>query len=430
MAFREVIQKYLPAGTMLPPVPPALASIMIPPVTMERVGGLFDGLAPPVRADRPLSMEDLGQSYGLTLYRTAITTPGRRLLEVRDVRDYAIVYLDGKKVATLDRRHKMRSVELEVGSVPARLEILVENGGRINYGREILANRKGIDGTVTWGGTELTGWSMNALPCASAPAPSGGTGPDVYRGSFTLTTPGETYLDMRGWGKGVVWVNGHNLGRYWYIGPQQTLYLPGAWLRAGANEITVVELDETAARTVQGLPEPILAELRPDKLQPPPPKRAARAVTLRVADLVREGSFVPGDEEQERTIPATSGRYVCLESVSSLGSDPFASIAEFNLLDPDGAILPRTAWKVYAVDSEELTAEDGHAENAFDGDRSSIWHTQWGSAKPPHPHALVIDLGAETRLGGFRYLPRTGGSPGKIKDFRFYVRREPFAPAD
>jgi beta-galactosidase len=252
----------------------------------------------------------------------------------------------------------------------------------------------------------------------------------VLRGSFTVTTPGETYLDMRGWGKGIVWVNGHNLGRYWYIGPQQTLYLPGAWLRAGVNEITVVELDESSSRTIQGLSEPILADLRTDKLAPAPPKRTARAVTLRAGDLVREGSFVPGDEEQERTIPATIGRYVCLESVSSLGSDPFASVAEFNLLDPSGALVPRTAWKVYAVDSEELTAEDGHAENAFDGDRATIWHTQWGSAKPPHPHALVIDLGAETRLAGFRYLPRPGGSPGKIKDFRFYVRQEPFTPAD
>ena len=90
---------------------------------------------------------------------------------------------------------------------------------------------------------------------------------------------------------------------------------------------------------------------------------------------------------------------------------------------------PRAGWKVYSVDSEELVAEDGRAENAFDGDRNTIWHTQWGSAKPTHPHALVLDLGVETTIGGFRYLPRPGGSPGKIKDFRFYVRREPFEPA-
>jgi beta-galactosidase len=379
-------------------------------------------------------MEDIGQSYGYTFYSTVIATPGRRTLAIRDLRDYAVVYVNGKKVASLDRRHKMNSVELDLPQGATMLGILVENGGRINYGKELLDNRKGITGKVFWGEEELTGWQI--APIDDLPAPDKlplptGAGPMIYAGTFALDRPGETYLDMRGWGKGAVWVNGRNLGRYWYIGPQQTLYLPGAWLKRGQNEIRVLELeDPPAVAEIRGLAEPILDQLEPDKLASPPPKRAARAVRLRGADMVREGSFIPGDEEQERTVAALRARYVAIESKSSLADDPFASIAELTILDPSGNVLPRAAWKVYSVDSEELVAEDGRAENAFDGDRTTIWHSQWGSAQPAHPHALVIDLGAETAVGGFRYLPRPGGSPGKIKDFCFYARLQPFEPAE
>lgn len=432
--FRDVIAKYLPAGTVLPPVPEPVPSIEIPSVTMRRAGSLFAELPPAVRSERPLSMEDIGQSYGYTLYFTRFSKDGKRTLTIRDLRDYATVYVNGNKAASLDRRHKMHSVELDLRTETTGLGILVENGGRINYGKELLDNRKGIVGKVFWGDEELTHWEI--YPIEGLPAPEKfplpvGAGPMIYAGTFAIDHPGDTYLDMRGWGKGAVWVNGHNLGRYWYIGPQQTLYLPGAWLKPGENEIKVMEQELMPHEgEIRGLREPILDQLQEDRLAPAPPKRAARAVRLRPQDAVREGSFIPGDTEQEHTFAAAKGRYVCIESASSLADDPFASIAELNLLDPSGAVLPRASWKVYSVDSEELTAEDGRAENALDGDRATIWHTQWGSATPSHPHSLVIDLGRETPVGGFRYLPRPGGSPGKIKDFRFYVRREPFEPAD
>jgi beta-galactosidase len=438
--FRDVIAKYLPAGTVLPPVPPALPSIEIPAVTMRRSGSIFLALPPGVQSERPLSMEDIGQSYGYTLYFTRFSKPGKRTLAIRDLRDYGIVYVNGVRVASLDRRHKMNSVELDLRTPTTALGILVENGGRINYGKELLDNRKGIVGKVFWGEDELTHWEIFPIEDLPAPGsfprsitgePTVGGEPVLYAGTFMLDRAGDSYLDMRAWAKGAVWVNGHNLGRYWYIGPQQTLYLPGAWLKAGENEIKVLELEGMPHEgVVRGLKEPVLDELEPDKLAPPPPKRAVRAVRLRPEDMVRAGSFVPGDEEQERTIAAVSARYVCIESKSSLAGDPFASIAELNILDPAGKALPRAGWTVYSVDSEELVAEDGRAENAFDGDRTTIWHTQWGSAKPPHPHALVIDLGADAAIGGFRYLPRPGGSPGKIKDFCFYVRHEPFEPAE
>ena len=432
--YRDVIAKYLPKGMTLPPVPQPLPSIEIPPVAMAPSTGSLADIPPPVKGDDPLSMEDLGQSYGYTLYRTRVTATGTKTLSVEGLRDYAVILLNDKRVGALDRRHKQRSVDLDFANASTDLAILVENGGRINYGKEILDNRKGIIGPVTLGGEVVKGWEMYTLPMSTPMRPSSEFVEDVgigaYHFTFQLARTGDTYLDMRGWGKGIAWVNGHALGRYWYIGPQQTLYVPGVWLRAGENEISLFELEPHASRTVAGLREPILDQLEPDKLAPAPPKRALRAVRLRPADMVREGSFVPGDEPQDRTVPAVKGRYVCLASTSSLAADPFASMGEFYLLDASGAVLPRSAWKVFAVDSEELTAEDGHAENAFDGDKETIWHTQWGSAKPPHPHYIVIDIGAETTIGGFRYRSRIGNSPGKIKDFQFYVRQQPFEAAE
>ncbi len=110
-------------------------------------------------------------------------------------------------------------------------------------------------------GVELKGWEIYALPLddlsrlhfSSKPK----RGPRFYRGSFQLTVVGDTFLDMRGWGKGHVWVNGRHLGRFWRIGPQQTLYLPAPWLRAGENEIVVLELESGGGQSIQGLRDPV-----------------------------------------------------------------------------------------------------------------------------------------------------------------------------
>ena len=150
----------------------------------------------------------------------------------------------------------------------ATLDILVENMGRINYGPEMLDNRKGITEKVTLGDRELTGWEIYPLPMTNiaslAFASKDARGPALYRGQFTLAKTGDTFLDMRGWGKGCVWINGHNLGRFWYIGPQQTLYLPGVWLKEGVNEIVVFDVQEHKHRSVQGLKDPILDQLQPE----------------------------------------------------------------------------------------------------------------------------------------------------------------------
>ena len=150
----------------------------------------------------------------------------------------------------------------------APLDILVENMGRVNFGPNMLTDRKGLTEKVTLAGEELRGWEIYSLPFddlsrlkfTSARKP----GPAFHRGVFQLASIGDTYLDMRGWGKGSVWVNGHNLGRYWRIGPQQSLFVPSGWLKKGRNEIVVLDLEEGRGRSVQGIKELIFETPPPE----------------------------------------------------------------------------------------------------------------------------------------------------------------------
>ena len=265
-ALRDVIRKY--ATYPIPAVPAAPAVIAVPPIKLIASADLFDLVkhVKPVVAAKPLSMEEMDQVEGYVLYRHTVVTAVSGLLEVTGLRDYGIVMVNGKRVATLNRQDRQFTAQVDLPA-GGRLEILVENMGHINYGGDMVNNRKGIISPVKIGGAELTGWTMWALPFAKAPAEkrvgvTSTTIPRVLRGSFTLNDTGDTFLDMRGWTKGIVFVNGVNLGRYWQVGPQQTLYLPGVWLKRGLNEIVVFETGETNATTIAGLTGPILTELR------------------------------------------------------------------------------------------------------------------------------------------------------------------------
>jgi beta-galactosidase len=267
--FRDGIAKHLPAGARLPDVPPARPTIAVPRFDLEQAASLLDALPSPVKSERPLSMEDIGQSYGYILYRTRIDAPAAGPLVITELRDYAVVLVNGRRIASLDRRLKQHSVNLAISQAPATLDILVENGGRINYGPRLTRNRKGITEKVTLAGRELTGWEIFPLPMEDISAvrfarQGSSSAPLLRKGTFHIDAPGDTFLDMRGWGKGCVLVNGHNLGRFWRIGPQQTLYLPGAWLRKGANEIVVLDLENAAQTSVAGLRDPILNQLPPE----------------------------------------------------------------------------------------------------------------------------------------------------------------------
>lgn len=266
MAFRNVIKKHLPAGAALPAVPPAKPTISIPAIRFTSQASLFAQTGPAAKLNAtPLTFEDLNQDYGFVLYTTTLPTAGKGWLKINQVRDYAIIFVDGKRVGVLDRRLSQDSLELAVPKAGAVLQILVENLGRINFGKYLLQNKKGINGSVSFDGRELKNWKMASMPFDKTPAAKAvsriypeGQQPVIKSGVFTLDKTGDTYLDMSAWGKGVVWVNGHNLGRYWSVGPQQTLYIPVEWLKKGANQITVLELLKPEQTALQAVDKPVL----------------------------------------------------------------------------------------------------------------------------------------------------------------------------
>jgi beta-galactosidase len=337
-----------------------------------------------------------------------------------------LIFLDGKKIATLDRRHKQNSCELPARSGTSTLDILIEAMGHVNYGVDIH-DRKGITKRVDLNGSEITDWQIYPLPLGDQQLdslkyqPVRATGPAFYRGSFALAETGDTYLDMSRWGKGVAWVNGHNLGRFWSIGPQQTLYLPGPWLNNGRNEIIVFEIDGTENPIVSGLSKPILNAVGVDHHKP------IKNIVFEDSQLIATGEFTAGPDWNEIKFPPKTGRYFCLQSLSSHGEDAFASAAELDLLGPDGKELPRNGWQAIYADSEELQAVDGAAGNVLTGIPTTFWHTQYQHSQPNHPHLIVLDLGSQTNVHGLRYLPRGGPNPtGQIKAFRLYLSQSQY----
>ncbi|MDB5271445.1 MAG: beta-galactosidase [Hymenobacter sp.] len=271
LAFREVIAKYRPAGQPLPPVPAARPSAALPALQLTKAVSLLDRLPAPVASATPLTFEALKQAYGFVLYRATVAGGGTKTLKLNDLRDYAVIMVNGQRVGTLDRRLRQDQLKLTLPAGPVQLDILVENMGRVNFGEYLLQNTKGITKSAQLDGKELKEWRMYGLPFDQAPAvakaaataPAAASGPVLRSATFTVAQPVDTYLDLRAWGKGSVWVNGHNLGRYWAIGPQQTLYVPAEWLKKGANEIKVLELLKPRQTALPFLNHSILSELQP-----------------------------------------------------------------------------------------------------------------------------------------------------------------------
>jgi beta-galactosidase len=271
-AVRNVIKNHLRSGETLAEVPDTVPLIELPEIAMTESASLLaslDKLSKAVRSPKPMTMEAAGQSYGLILYRTRLPRDVQGTLEIKEVHDYALVFNGEKRSGTIDRSRRETSVNVAVKS-SAPLDILVEQMGRINYGRRVIGESKGITGSVALAGAELSGWEIYPLPLdnlngltfkrrsQTKQEPNGPqTTPTFYRGNFKVTQMGDTFLDMRGWGKGYVWINGRNLGRFWRIGPQQTLFLPAPWLKRGQNEIVILDLDGGGAQTVRGLRDPV-----------------------------------------------------------------------------------------------------------------------------------------------------------------------------
>lgn len=261
-ALRKLFTAHL-AGEALPPVPEAPQPLIaIPRFTLTESAALFDHLPKPVRDVQPRPMEMYGQDYGLILYRAKLPAGPAARLTIRELHDYGHVYLDGRRHAVLDRRLGQNATEVPARKVDTPLDLLVEAMGRVNYGPFML-DRKGITEHVAfpvpYPAGVVMGWQIFNLPCDAAflkklkfgrkPRP----GPAFHRGFFSLKETGDTFLDTRGWQKGLAWVNGHPLGRYWHIGPQQTLYVPGCWLKKGRNEVVLFDLENTGRGSLAGL---------------------------------------------------------------------------------------------------------------------------------------------------------------------------------
>jgi len=296
---RELMRAHLNPGETIPAAPPAPNPVQtFAPAAVTQIAPLFENLPPAAIANAaaPLNFEtaELNLAHGCALYRVTLPAGPAATLAARAIADFGFVFLDGKRAGVLDRRLASHAVDIPARDKPATLDILVEAVGRVNFGKQ-MTDRKGLAGPVTLtpksgGGktAELTGWQIYPLPLDSAQlsalrydkvagASSSRQGeqdapptmPAFWRATVTLNADGDTWLDMRDWGKGVVWVNGRCLGRYWNIGPTQTMYVPGPWLRRGENEIVILDLLDhaDAAKTpprIAGLSAPILDQLRPE----------------------------------------------------------------------------------------------------------------------------------------------------------------------
>jgi beta-galactosidase len=434
--IRAVIKPYLLPGETVPEPPAQMPVMAIPPFELTESAAVLTNLPTTIVRDvSPRPIEVYGISRGLIAYRATLPAGSAGVLEAALVRDLAWLFLDGRQIGMMDTRSRHFRVNLPARTKPVSLEVLVYTIARVNFGPEIH-DRKGLHGPVRFlpkGGAPqpVENWEIRAIdfgadaelpPLAWKTAPA--TGPAFWRGSFVVAAPEDTFLDVSKWGTGIVWVNGRCLGRFWNIGPTQTMYLPGPWIKSGANEIVVLDLTGPEEPVIAGLKEPILDRLRPEKDFFPSKNRGH----LRLAGLApsHEGVFAAGPATQEvRFAQAAEGRQFCLESIDAFDGKEFAAVAELELLDGDGQVLNQSAWTIAYVDSEESLREDGSALNAINGQASDFWHTEW-SGKPPlpnHPHRLIIDLGSNTRVSGFRYTPRQGGDnvTGRIKTYRVYV---------
>jgi len=269
MQFRNVIKKHLLPGTILPDVPAKKKSIDINNIVFNQTVSVLDVLPQPVTNALPLTFEDLKQPYGYVLYSTTLQPHETGVLKINGLNDYAVILINKKPFALLDRRLKQDSITIPASATIDQLDILVENMGRINFGVYLLKNKKGITGNVELNTKQILNWKMYQLPFNNLQFPSVKNKektvpntPSIKKGSFILNEVADTYLDMTDWGKGCVWVNGHNLGRYWNIGPQQTIYLPAEWLHKGNNEIIVFELLKPQQNKLCGIANPVLNKLQ------------------------------------------------------------------------------------------------------------------------------------------------------------------------
>ncbi|MGX7761458.1 glycoside hydrolase family 35 protein [Streptomyces angustmyceticus] len=250
-AVREVLAKYTTVpDTPLPATPPRMPAQRIAVRESVPVMASLDVLSTPLRRTAPVHMEALGQSYGLIHYRTRVRgAQGTRRLRVTGLGDRALVFADGKRIGTFDRNQPDHTLDVTVTGGSTTLDLLVDPTGRINFGQG-LNDPKGISGKVLLDDEELHGWEIRRLTLDDlSPLRFTGdhtpTGPAFHRARVHVDTPADGFLAFPGWDKGMVWLNGFALGRYWSLGPQVTLYAPSHLWRRGRNDLVVLEMERT-----------------------------------------------------------------------------------------------------------------------------------------------------------------------------------------
>ncbi len=431
---RELVSKYLmPNEEALPEPPAPMPSTTFPEVTLTQYAAVFDNLPEAVKSEKPETMEYYDQSRGSMVYRTTIPAGPACTLSVGEAHDFAWVYVDGEEAGIMDRRRRNYEVTIPAREKESTIDIFVHAMGRINFGKEVH-DRKGLTGDVVFavdgkaietGAWEVFNLDYNDKWLADLKFDESkelNTKPGIWKGTFNIDKLGDTYLDVSSWGKGVVWVNGYCLGRFWNIGPTQTMYAPAPWLKKGENEILILDILGPQATTISGVETPVLDKLRPE-LDFAGKKRPEVNLHIDSKKPVLTSAFKAGGETQTVKLPKTAtGRYFCIQPISSQDGKPYAAIAELDIMDQTGKAISHQKWTIAYVSSEESIGENGIAENAIDGQTFNFWHTTWSNMQPDYPHCLVIDLGEEVKVSGFSYVPRMeNNAAGRIKDYKIFV---------
>lgn len=249
--YREIIRKFAPVPEI--ELTTGIERAAYGDLKCEEKVSLFsvlEDLSEPVSSPFPVSMERLDQSYGYILYRTKLHTE-EKISNIRlcEANDRANIFVDEKPVVTLYDRELLETVKVSVeDTFDKNMDILVENMGRVNFGPRMEHQRKGIDQCVVINGHMHSDWDIYTLPLTNTDRLDFGKAfkegtPSFYKFTLDTAKPADTFLDFEGWGKGCVFVNGFNIGRFWEIGPQKRLYIPGPLLKVGKNEIIVFETD-------------------------------------------------------------------------------------------------------------------------------------------------------------------------------------------
>ena len=442
--LQSLLAKY--SEKKLPKVPKSIPTISIPEFSFSEYAPLFENLPKAHPSENVKTMEEYDQGWGSILYSTILPElRSQSKLTIKEGHDYVQVFVDGNYIGSLDRRMGEKELVLPSCKKGARLDILVEAMGRINFGRAIK-DFKGLNSdvnlTISLDGNEFTGtlkkWntylfpdeydfyknvSYKSLPTTSVKDSKGQRVPGFYKAHFNVKKLGDTFLNFESFGKGLVYVNGHGLGRIWEIGPQQTLYVPGCWLVKGENEIIVFDIIGPKDAKTEGLSKPIIDKLQNE--EPPIHRKEGERLDLSGEQAIKTGSFATGNGWQEVKFDSPkSGRYVCVECLNAHDGKEMACISELYLLDENGERLSREPWKIYYADSEDIKSGNRAGDKIYDLQESTFWSTEKGVA---FPHSIVIDLGKVQTLTALQYLPRMESTvPGGIKDYKIYVKDTPF----